>query len=362
MRIMVLTAKLGTSGSIAGSSFPVIEVFKRLGKKHKVFLLLPEPFFIENTKTLIINQKRFLPLAKIHAGNRELHMRKMQNVLPDTTLPKVDVVVCSYYITWKLAKRIARSQKAKLAVIYRMHNRMKQEVNDERPYENGIRDKIEMNMAHESDLIICQSEFEKKFIMDKYGAPAQKIELVPNGVDCHEVRNEREGVLFASRLEKSKGVNDFVYAARKMKKVRFLACNGGALKERLLKLRIPNLFFMGWTEHEFMNYIYSRAKILFFPSRVETFGNVPIEAMACGTPVVGYKGVGEIHIKDGYNGFIAKNKTDAVKKIKLLYANKKLWKKFSANAKKYSRKFTWDESARLWGVALFKLINRRNNP
>lgn len=44
---------------------------------------------------------------------------------------------------------------------------------------------------------------------------------------------------------------------------------------------------MGWiSEPEKLRLVYGSADVMFFPSSVETFGNVTLEAMACGLPVV----------------------------------------------------------------------------
>ncbi len=51
--------------------------------------------------------------------------------------------------------------------------------------------------------------------------------------------------------------------------------------------------------------VYRGSDVFVLPSENETFGQVFIEAMACGTPVIGTKvgGVPEI-ISDSYNGFL----------------------------------------------------------
>ena len=233
MRILYVTAELGTNNSKAGSTFPVVEVLRRLSKKNKIFLLTSMPFFIEGVKTILISNKKFLEMAELSATNREGQVKLLQKIIPDTRIPKVDVVVCSYYITWKIAKRIAKKQKAKLAVIYRMHNSLKISSGDERPYEHGWRNTIEQSMADESDLIVCQSEFEKNLIVAQYRVSKDRVKMIPNGVDFKEKKSCRKGVLFASRIEKCKGTTDLAFAAKKNPKLRFFACNSGVELEKI---------------------------------------------------------------------------------------------------------------------------------
>ena len=50
-----------------------------------------------------------------------------------------------------------------------------------------------------------------------------------------------------------------------------------------------------------------------FPSKVDTYGIVILEAMACGTPVAAYPVTGPIdQIKNGVNGFVDEDLATAV--------------------------------------------------
>lgn len=53
-----------------------------------------------------------------------------------------------------------------------------------------------------------------------------------------------------------------------------------------LKLRENQVKFLGYISSDDLNKIYSGAEVLVFPSFYEGFGLPPLEAMACGTPVV----------------------------------------------------------------------------
>lgn len=64
----------------------------------------------------------------------------------------------------------------------------------------------------------------------------------------------------------------------------------GTMREKLRRDAPSNVEFLGWQSDEEVRRWYGRARALIFPGE-EDFGIVPLEAHACGCPVVGY-GVG----------------------------------------------------------------------
>ncbi|WP_323737129.1 glycosyltransferase family 4 protein [Methanosphaera sp. ISO3-F5] len=83
--------------------------------------------------------------------------------------------------------------------------------------------------------------------------------------------------------------------------------------------------------------LYNKAKLVVYAPYLEPFGYVPLEAMACGTPVVGVKegGLREsiLHNKTGL--LTQRNEKDFANAIIKLLEDQELWNKFSANGVKY---------------------------
>ena len=65
--------------------------------------------------------------------------------------------------------------------------------------------------------------------------------------------------------------------------------DGGLLKDlqkQVEELNLKDVVFLGDQTQENLNKLYNIADVLAVPSRVEGFGLVAIEALACGTPVI----------------------------------------------------------------------------
>ena len=97
---------------------------------------------------------------------------------------------------------------------------------------------------------------------------------------------------------------------------------------------------------EEMPLVYNGADLFVLASENETFGQVYIEAMACGIPVIGTNvgGVPEI-ITDGYNGFLIApgNPSILAQKIEEIFNNEQVRKGFIENSfKVIRRKFSSD--------------------
>ena len=90
---------------------------------------------------------------------------------------------------------------------------------------------------------------------------------------------------------------------------------------------------------------------------LEPFGYVPIEAMSCGTPVVGVKegGVRESVLQNRTGLLTQRDEKDFARAIVKLSNDKQLWERLSLNGIKYVRSYWTLEHA---GERLLKHIER----
>jgi glycosyltransferase involved in cell wall biosynthesis len=78
-------------------------------------------------------------------------------------------------------------------------------------------------------------------------------------------------------------------------------------------LNHPNIEFLGRVSTKELVDLYSNASFTFFPFTHEPFGYVPLESMACGTPVLTYdlQGPGE-YVNDGKVGWLANSDNEII--------------------------------------------------
>ncbi len=100
-------------------------------------------------------------------------------------------------------------------------------------------------------------------------------------------------IIYAGRLVKCKNLYKWLELAgaiqTKNKNVKFEIYGDGSLKNKLVayceKLNLgSSVQFMGFTED--ITTAYSRADLMIFLSEYESFGNVAVESILCGTPVI----------------------------------------------------------------------------
>ena len=110
------------------------------------------------------------------------------------------------------------------------------------------------------------------------------------------------------------------------------------MKKLAKKLNLKNIFFIKNQPQDILNKLYNIADVSIISSRSEAFGLVAIEAMACGTPVIGSDigGISDIITDDNGMLFESENYHDLATKIKQVINNKS----FDRN---YIAKYTKDK-------------------
>ena len=69
--------------------------------------------------------------------------------------------------------------------------------------------------------------------------------------------------------------------------------------------KCPDAIFTGMCSHDQLATLYASADLLLFPSLTETFGNVTLEALSCGTPVLAFDcAAASDFVHDGKNGWL----------------------------------------------------------
>ncbi len=98
--------------------------------------------------------------------------------------------------------------------------------------------------------------------------------------------------LIVSTLARYKRI-DLAIEACNQWKVPLKIVGEGADMQRLKKMAGPTIEFLGYQSHEAVRQFYEGAKATIFPGE-EDFGLVPLESMACGTPVIAFRGGGAL--------------------------------------------------------------------
>ena len=115
----------------------------------------------------------------------------------------------------------------------------------------------------------------------------------------------------------------------------------------------PKLHVVSWkkangerlSEQELVK-IYNHSLVTLCTSRLETFGLVPLESMACGVPVIATKISGHREtVKDNKTGFLVEFEPEEIaEKITTIIHNKKLAKEMGNNARGHIEKlWSWDK-------------------
>lgn len=166
--------------------------------------------------------------------------------------------------------------------------------------------RIERAIAHDADRIIALS-FDEAEELARMGTRRIRLRVIPAGVDTESFqpdgpaqrRNGLRRVLAAGRLVERKGYDATIAALRRIPGAELVIAagpeadrlNGDPEYRRLRKIAYrqgvaDRVHFLGSVDHDGMPALIRSADVVACVPWYEPFGIVPLEAMACGIPVV----------------------------------------------------------------------------
>ena len=125
-----------------------------------------------------------------------------------------------------------------------------------------------------------------------------------------------------------------------------IAGDGPLAKDLHENVPKTNVTFTGYLQGTDLAEAYASSDLMVFPSTTETFGNVVLESLACGTPVIGANSGGVKNIiTDGKTGILCepKNADSFLSSIYELLNNEEMRKQMSLDAHSYATTQSWDE-------------------
>lgn len=155
-----------------------------------------------------------------------------------------------------------------------------------------------------ADAVIAVSEYLREEIVNRFDTPREKVHVVHNGIDpvyLDETPPEPvdglpdEYLLYVGALSKNKNIDGILDAYQLLKedhgieaKLVLVGPTSNPTVETIPESELgSDIILPGYIDEERqLKHIYRNASLFLFPSYYESFGMPPLEAMACGTPVV----------------------------------------------------------------------------
>lgn len=263
--------------------------------------------------------------AAMHAFAREQKLR-------------YDVVHANFFMSGWVGLRFARSFRTALVTTFHALGRVRRLHQGSEDGFSDARFDIEDELVRESHRIVAECPQDLRDMIEHYGADASRVEIVPCGFDPDELQpiERRDAraqlrwpadaftVLQLGRMVPRKGVDNVIRSIAVLKRrfgcdARLVIAGGNSSDpatnrtpelERLARVArdegvADRVDFIGRCDRERLRTVYSAADVFVTTPWYEPFGITPVEAMACGRPVVG-AAVGGIQdtVVDGRTGYL----------------------------------------------------------
>ncbi len=220
--------------------------------------------------------------------------------------------------------------------------------------------KWDMRSLERVDYFIANSKFVQNRINSTYNRESEVI-YPPVDTQNFTLCEEKESFyLTASRLVPYKKTKLIVEAFNEMPTKKLFVIGDGEEYEAIKSIAKENVHLLGYQDKKTMIETMQKAKAFVYAA-VEDFGIVPIEALACGTPVIALNDGGTHEtIQDGINGVHFEHQTkesimDAVERFESVKFN---YKEISDSANSYNCERFKDEMRRFIGEKLITNLHR----
>ncbi len=222
-----------------------------------------------------------------------------------------------------------------------------------------------------SDLVITISNASKKEIIDYFKIPESKIKVVYNTISPRfrmlseseiEIMNSKSSLnlpekylLYVGVIEKRKNVEMIINIAEKLKSIdenlkivlagRF-GYGSDEFKNEIQKLSDVILMYNKVNDDDLL-LLYNLAHAFLFPSFVEGFGIPPLEAMACGKPVIA-SNCDALKETIGESGLLCEpNDLNCfLEKIKILLEDSSVYEKYVSKSLEHYKRFSKESTVK----------------
>lgn len=201
---------------------------------------------------------------------------------------------------------------------------------------------------NQADLILAPSRYFKDLLTKKYSPP---VEILGRGVDpflfSPDWRSRRRAgkveAIYVGRVasEKNLDILSDIFAARPHLGLKVIGDGPylGRLRTKMTGAKYSGALFGRKLSRAFAN-----GDIFVFPSLTETFGNVTLQAMASGLPVVVMDKMASAEIvRHGVNGFVCSNEREFAAAIDLLARDKDLRRRMSLSGRSFALTQSWEK-------------------
>lgn len=159
--------------------------------------------------------------------------------------------------------------------------------------------KWDLGTANRVDEFIPISKYIEKRVWRTYRRESYKVIYPPVSVNEFTLNeNKEEFYLAASRLVPYKKIDLIAETFSQLPDKTLVIIGDGPQMEKIKKKSGPNVQIMGYQKFEVLKNYMQRAKAFIFAAE-EDFGIIPIEAQACGTPVIAFGKGGSLETVKG---------------------------------------------------------------